>query len=912
MGGGGGIGNGGTAAAAGGNLAVAVGVGGNGGTGGNGNTVAIQNSGTIITRGAASTGVVAQSVGGGGGDAGKGASTAGGVTPLSKTQALFDLLAGGFNASQKVTDIGDGILQVGQIGEDIKATRDELESFLPQPQPPPPDPNNPKKEEGTAVQINVAVSVGGKGGAGGNGGVVTASNDGAVITFGAQSHGIFAQSVGGGGGSGGASTATGSASDDAQVQNAVGVGGSGGSAGSGGNVTVTNSAAGSILTQGVASFGMFAQSVGGGGGTGALAGVVSGSLKSLSVAVGGKGGSAGNGGTQVLVENDGTITTTGKHGIGIVAESIGGGGGEVTTMTTDETFDPSKIVNNPQGRVADVHGVGLVFGGQGGSSGSGGAVVVQTSGSITTSGLDAHGIVAQSIGARGGLLVGGQVLAYPSLPAGGGNGDGGAVSLNLNPGTAISTGANGAYGVIAQSIGGGGGFAGDPSSAFVRQVGTSGVVVPNNGNGGAVTIAARNATIKTAGDPAPAIFAQSVGGGGGVIDSNNVSARGTAGGSGAGGGVTINLVSSVVATTGWDSPAILAQSAGTSSGAIAINIDANSQVSGGNHSLTPTQPVSQGDSAAIRLLGGTGNTIVNAGTITGINSGPPGGSFVAIVSDAPVAITNSGSISGDIFIGGTMTGGAGAVANLRGGRIDAPSAINLGGGTITNTGTLSVGGARSIGTTTLTGNLVQTPGGVINIGIDPLNKRADLLGVTGTATLAGTIVVAPTSLVKGTSTVLTAGGGIAAGSTVIGNATTLFSFDPAVQGNVVTVTSNAHLVEAADASPSHRSLATYLQHLWDSGDTSFAPGFLQLAGISGATDYARALNNSSGRICSASLRRATRRARSSRARRSVVRCSSTIPRCSGRILASGSAPRSWTTTAERTVRSLAITGRARR
>ena len=36
-------------------------------------------------------------------------------------------------------------------------------------------------------------------------------------------------------------------------------------------------------------------------------------------------------------------------------------------MTTDQTFDPSKIVINPQGRLADVHGFSLNIGGQNGS-----------------------------------------------------------------------------------------------------------------------------------------------------------------------------------------------------------------------------------------------------------------------------------------------------------------------------------------------------------------------------------------------------------------------------------------------------------------------------------------------------------------------------------------------------------------
>ena len=81
-------------------------------------------------------------------------------------------------------------------------------------------------------------------------------------------------------------------------------------------------------------------------------------------------------------------------------------------MTTDETFDPSKIVSNPQGRLADIHGFSLNIGGPNGSSGAGGDVNVFASGPITTSGLDAHAILAQSIGAGGGMAVGGQFASF--------------------------------------------------------------------------------------------------------------------------------------------------------------------------------------------------------------------------------------------------------------------------------------------------------------------------------------------------------------------------------------------------------------------------------------------------------------------------------------------------------------------
>ena len=246
------------------------------------------------------------------------------------------------------------------------------------------------------------------------------------------------------------------------------MGGQGGAGGAGGPVTVTNGTGGTILTQGVAAFGIFAQSVGGGGGEGSLAGTVNGSLQSLGMGIGGNGGGGGDGGVVTVTTGDGdgsTITTTGKHGIAIFAQSVGGGGGLVRTMTTDETFDPSKIVSNPQGRLADVHGFSLNIGGQNGSSGAGGDVNVFASGPITTSGLDAHAILAQSIGAGGGMAVGGQFASVTAPATGGASGDGGTVKIELQPGAKISTSGAGAYGILAQSIGGGGGAAGDFSHA---------------------------------------------------------------------------------------------------------------------------------------------------------------------------------------------------------------------------------------------------------------------------------------------------------------------------------------------------------------------------------------------------------------------------------------------------------------
>ncbi|MET0745371.1 MAG: hypothetical protein ABWY78_18515, partial [Microvirga sp.] len=394
VGGGGGVAGGGVASANGGKLSLAVGVGGSGGAGGNGNAATVTNGGSIVTRGTDSIGISVQSVGGGGGKGGKAGATAGGTNPVSNAKSRFDILAGGLNFGQTVTNLGDGVLQIGQIGQEIQATYDELNGIFSQPQAGQPS-------AGSSVNINVGVSVGGSGGAAGTGGAATALNTGAITTYGAQSDAVYAQSVGGGGGGGGAASSTDKSANDTPVQASVGVGGQGGAGGTGGTVAVTNGTGGTIFTQGVAAFGIFAQSVGGGGGEGSLAGTVNGSLKSLGVGIGGNGGSGGDGGAVSITTGDhttgSTVATTGKHGIALFAQSVGGGGGLVRTMTTDETFDPSKIIINPQGRLADIHGFSLTIGGRGGSFGAGGGVDVVVNGPVTTSGLDAHAILAQSI-----------------------------------------------------------------------------------------------------------------------------------------------------------------------------------------------------------------------------------------------------------------------------------------------------------------------------------------------------------------------------------------------------------------------------------------------------------------------------------------------------------------------------------
>ena len=100
----------------------------------------------------------------------------------------------------------------------------------------------------------LGVSVGGDGGTASNAGAVTVSSLGDLVTAGANSQGILAQSIGGGGGNGGFGVA-GSGTDGGAL--ALGLGGTGGGGGTASDVSVTES--GSIITGGNNADGILAQ-----------------------------------------------------------------------------------------------------------------------------------------------------------------------------------------------------------------------------------------------------------------------------------------------------------------------------------------------------------------------------------------------------------------------------------------------------------------------------------------------------------------------------------------------------------------------------------------------------------------------------------------------------------------------------
>ncbi len=272
---------------------------------------------------------------------------------------------------------------------------------------------------------------GGKGGEAGAGQTVTVNNIGKITTSGDDSAGIFAQSVGGGGGNGAGAVSAG-------VFGSFAMGGGGNAGGDGGVVCVNSNAPGcsdsqtivpvSIQTGGDRSTGILAQSIGGGGGNGGFAITASvGLFATVNIGVAG-GGSMGGAGLAVTVGGSGTITT-GSNNINAATNSRFG--------QFSDGIDAESI-GGGGGNGGFSVGVGgstggalnVIMGGNGGSGNGAGAVTVNTQESITTWGDQATGIFARSIGGgggNGGFAIGasGSPFASVALSFGGGGGDGG-------------------------------------------------------------------------------------------------------------------------------------------------------------------------------------------------------------------------------------------------------------------------------------------------------------------------------------------------------------------------------------------------------------------------------------------------------------------------------------------------------
>jgi uncharacterized protein YhjY with autotransporter beta-barrel domain len=854
------------------NYGATVNLGGTGGGGGDTYTLAdnttltlvkVTNTGSIVTFGADAPGIVAQSVAGGGGMGGKAATNLGtkkstgdggngDATGTSTTLTqLSSAFAGGgsgptsaYNSLNGLIGVANGLLAnqpslSGPLGDDA-ANLENLGGS-----------SGESDDDSNSKSISLAVSIGGSGGAASSAGAISVTNTASIGTTGKMSDGIVAQAIGGGGGKGGAATA----STSTDMSGTLAIGGTGKNGGNGGQPVVTNS--GAITTIGALAAGIVVQSIAGGGGMGGASATThksssdsdDGTLENLALSLGGNGGADGTSG-QAVVTNSGAITTRSHDSIGIIAQSIAGGGGIIKTMATD--LDNTGGAAKATGSDYDVN---LKFGGSTGTSGSSGLVQVtnKAGGDITTSGDDSYGILAQSISGGGGLVLGGKPLGAPSSFFGSGKMEGSVINDGKNDGTGnsgvlvdnaanITTSGAGAVGVFAQSIGGGGGLAGD--TGWTQAITGMGFAGSHDGSGGYIGITIeQNATVTTSGTNAPAILAQSIGGGGGRFTNKDGAYNGSAGGTGDGGPVNI-VVNGTVSATGEASPAIYAQSVGWGGlgSPITITVGQGAKVSGGplfNNSgdVTPALWVADGSGSSSHP-----NTVSNSGVLTSV-SGVAG--TAVLIDQGYTQITNNvgGTIIGNVDV---INHGTGCITNN--GSIQPGSKINVGGCSVTNNGSINAGGPGKVGATTITGDFIQGAAGVLVADVDPKTGQADLITVDGKATVGGQVKIQNGTLAKSAVAVLTATGGVTLQPALMAASgqSPLIRTTVKVVGNNLQAQTDADFKGAASGLGSaQQKVAAHLQEIWDSG-SAMNGGFSSLQTIKDAASYGASLNSLTG------------------------------------------------------------------
>jgi len=923
---GGGGGSGGTVSgSAVGKLAVSLTLGGKGGSGGSGGDVTVTNAagGVIATSGDGSYGIAAQSIGGGGGMGGSIAArdvsdpdTVGaiwkqirktiGVTAYEewakdkKNKDDLDQFLKDIKTSDTYKILADE-LKNSNFGKALKSYSTGVSNYL----------EAQKKGATKLPDASFTLSLGGDGTQGGSGGTVSVENGGTIRTRGIGSHGILAQSIGGGGGQGGLSFAEATNKTNLTAT----LGGTGGSGNTGGTVKILNT--GGVATLEDAAYGLYAQSIGGGGGNGVAGSVANSSANkglTFNLTIGGSGGSGANGGW-VRVENRGSVNTTGTEAHAVVAQSIGGGGGgfsvpsagtddEKTDMPAAENGTAASAKGASEGKsetgaakrsggksdaqaladallsALDIERIAppedptkvpeksgsLTLGGSGRMAGNGGIVTVVQSGTIATSGFGAVGILAQSIGGGGGLASvaagpGGHKYTFGIGGAGGASGNGGPVTVSLAAGAQVSTTGEAAAALLLQSIGGGGGYGG------AHQV--MGYAVPyalrdgSNGDGGDIRVRMEDGSaIRTTGAQSHGVFAQSLGGGGGLLlDLANPAIRASESGQsrlgsgGKGGDITIEASGSIIAS-GVDANAIFAQSGvQRTDGSLEsarerggrINLRVNGLVTGGS-----------GTGAAIRIDGGRYNTIVIGGRA--VVSAASGRAIVGAFSAGE--INNYGAVIGDVDL---VAGQAGSVTFINGGfeNTSATSAILRTGpegvialgpnGRLHNSAILDIGGVGRVARATVIGSFAQSEYGRLLVDLAPLAPegalRADLLTVTGTASLKG--VVEPhliDGLLPGQYTFLRAGrimesSAMATGGSIHSGAVPI-SWSIVASGDSLSLVPKARFTEPTGVTltSDQRSVAQGLQDAWDGNTTKLGTLYGRFLSVDSQKAYATALD----------------------------------------------------------------------
>ncbi|MGV2865357.1 autotransporter outer membrane beta-barrel domain-containing protein [Achromobacter sp. AGC39] len=828
-------------------LTASIGLGGSGAGGGNGGLVQVEvlPTGQIQTAGSGAMGVLAQSIGGGGGASqggsynfvglalhvspsfdvkvGKtgGAGGAGGAVGVTVGGNIATY--GGDAAGVQAQSIGGGGGQGGSAGSDGSAdnpivsildgrvdAKDVLQDAY----------QKLLKEKPPNYQLNLNhdVSIGGAGGAGNTGGTVTVNLDptGTITTAGDWSAGIFAQSIGGGGGKGGGALATGSGWVDptkVDVNSNFSVGGDGGKGSTGGSVTTALNG-GSIATSGYGAAGIYAQSVGGGGGHAADGSDGFFGTLAVGVGYGGSGGGAGNGGAVTLSTAAGapanitSIGTQGEAAFGTVLQSVGGGGGFAgagTSVRVAVADDPIPAIKLTTGQAQNT------------SEGNGGAVTLQDNGAlrITTQGNNAFGVLAQSVGGGGGIVINSQnqqataginTSIFGSAPEPGAQADGGTVTASLGAQSWIKTFGTGSHGLVAQSVGGGGGLVGLPGTAPTLTVDASqaGSISPGNGQGGNVSVT-NNGIIAVTGAGAIGILAQSVSGAGGLklaADGNTVYAG--SGTSGMLSNATVNVTvgaNASVSSTAVNGIGIFAQNA--NGNGVTLTIDGS--VTGGSASQEATAIWTDSAADSMMNIAGTGSVV---------------GATAVWATTGLININNAGLLMGNVYQNGggmTNTGTFSSGAQYVGTSLQNNGLVALGGREGTYWG---YDRTRFIATSFNT-TYTQSAQGTLKVGADFDKMASDFVTINGPATLDGKLLVAPLALLPNRELAVLNVNGVQSGALTASDSPVV-DYEARQDGGTTHVRSvGANFnADSMQLKRNATGLASHLQRDWDQGGSA--------------------------------------------------------------------------------------------
>ncbi len=599
--------------------------------------------------------------------------------------------------------------------------------------------------------------------------------------------------------------------------------------------------AGQFTTNGNVAYGLLAQSIGGGGGQGAdgSADITHKTIAtpSLLLGINGSGGNGGKGGAINMNAVDSLFgaTTYGTGSHAAVLQSIGGGGG-IATMASSASFEGESLI--------------LQLGGGGsGSASGGGNITVDTAIVANTSGHGAYGLIAQSIGGGGGIAYAGEAanISSATIDNTGQNNwndaSGGAVHVTLNSSNVseggyfdIDTTGSAAHGVVLQSIGGGGGIAGDPAASALQMGWLGGGQArqyATTAGGGNITLDLGELNMKVSGDNSYGVIMQSIADGGGLGGTTQGSFAGSVydhsqGGGSKAGSITFTQSGELLAY-GNNAVGVFAQSDGDISQASPISVTING-----------TLQTKTGDpnGVGVWLDGGSETNTVNVG-----------GEILSTVAirqtrNGVAKVNNTGIISGSQILSAENSEAVGIVNNT--GTLLNARTIK---GTVFNEGKVLIGAKSQIDNMHVTNDFNQRGNGELHVSTDFSNRLGDMITIDGSAPLGGRVQIDAITLMPNRELTFLQAGSLTSNA-VVGGASTLFDFNArySEQSAAVSV-GNAHFNELSDQyglGPNLREVGAHLQNIWDLGSNEELGALyarLDGAAAGGRSGYSSALND---------------------------------------------------------------------